>query len=120
MNAHLHNTFTDLSGTQAAIAKPAAKSAKKARDNSMQTLVMVKAHEFYASERKRLTKRLPNRTMSVPAFSMSDFGRHLRAAWRYVKALKAKAAWESSAAPKAVMDEATFQSCRTDGVVRAA
>lgn len=120
MNAALHNTYTELTGISDVNAKPAAKPVKKARDNSMQTLAMVKAHEFYASERKRLTKRLPNRTMSVPAFSMSDFGRHLRAAWSYVKALKAKAAWESSTAPKTVMDEATFQSCRTDGVVRAA
>ncbi|QVQ37752.1 hypothetical protein KHQ08_06945 [Pseudochrobactrum algeriensis] len=116
MTTALQSPHTDLTGTFSVKAKPV----MKARDTSMQALAMIKAHEFYASERKRLAKRISNKTKPAPAFNMQDFGRHLSAAWRYVKALKAKAAWESKASSTTVMDEATFQSCRTDGALRAA
>ncbi len=116
MTTALQSPHTDLTGTFSVKAKPV----MKARDTSMQALAMIKAHEFYASERKRMTKRGSNKTKPAPAFNMKDFGRHLRAAWSYVKALKAKAAWESKASSTTIMDEATFQSCRTDGALRAA
>lgn len=120
----MHSTYqitgNDLARAFAGIAQTVAKPAKKVRDNSLQAAVMAEAHKRYRQYRESnsKTQMVDGRWKRVPAaYSAADFGAMLIVAWNHVKFLQSKAAWESRALPTATIDETTFQSCRTDGMM---
>lgn len=116
----MHSTYqitgNDLARALTGLTKPV----KKARDNSLQSTVMADAHKRYRlyRERNSKTQLVNDRWKRVPtAYSAADFGICLEKAWNYAKALRSKAAWENGTTPGVVIDEATFQSCRTDAML---
>lgn len=120
----MHSTYqitgNDLARAFAGIAQTVAKPAKKVRDNSLQAAVMAEAHKRYRQYRESnaKTQLVDGRWKRVPAaYSAAAFGLCLEKAWNYVKALRSKAAWENGTTRGVIIDEATFQSCRTDAML---
>ncbi len=116
----MHSTYqitgNDLARALTGLTKPA----PKVRDNSLKSAVMVEAHKRYRQYRDSNAKPqlVEGRWKRVPAaYSAADFGISLEKAWNYVKALRSKAAWENGTTPGVIIDEATFQSCRTDAML---
>ncbi len=116
----MHSTYqitgNDIARTLTGLTKPA----PKARDNSLKSAVMVEAHKRYRQYRESNAKPqlVDGRWKRVPAaYNAADFGICLEKAWNYVKALRSKAAWENGTTPGVIIDEATFQSCRTDAML---
>lgn len=109
-----------LINTLVGIAQTVAKPAPKARDNSLKSAVMVEAHKRYRQYRESNAKSqlVDGRWKRVPAaYSAADFGTCLEKAWNYALALRSKAAWENGTTRGVIIDEATFQSCRTDAML---
>lgn len=109
-----------LINTLVGIAHTVNKPAPKARDNSLKSAVMVEAHKRYRQYRESNAKPqlVDGRWKRVPAaYSAAAFGLCMEKAWNYVKALRSKAAWEHGNTPGVIIDEATFQSCRTDAML---
>ena len=116
MNPSLQITGNDLARALTGLTKPA----PKARDNSLKSAVMADAHRRYRQYRESNAKPqfVDGRWKRVPAaYNAADFGLCMQKAWNYVKALRSKAAWENGTTTGVVIDEATFQSCRTDAML---
>ncbi|PWL17423.1 hypothetical protein DKP76_11635 [Falsochrobactrum shanghaiense] len=106
-------TGNDLAREPSGSTKPV----KKVRDTSLQAEVMAEAHYRYRlyRERNAKTKRVNGRWMNAPAaYSAADFGICLAMAWSFIKAKRARDAWHRGETQRIAIDEATFQSCRSD------
>lgn len=82
MNAHLHNTFTDLSGAQPAITLPATKPAKRVRDYSTQSKAMKMA---WASYRNWEASWIKDFNEPVGRFARFQFNKYLRDAYQTLR-----------------------------------